>query len=320
MVELVQPSLFEGFDIGVARRSESEMLDWSPSKRGQLEQCPRRYYYQYYGDPLEIVAGQMASLKFYRKLTNSWMLAGILLHQKIKELFGVWKSSGTVEANRFVIDVAQRWQRVRESSVQFVRSGNYREPPARALLMEFVFADSAANKMWREAGERLEKALRGFLTLPGIGPFRAGGLVDGAVIEKRVLVEGPGFRMRGQIDLAWRGNGRVTVADWKSGNRESADSDLQLLAYALAVRNRFDCALDEIDLFRVELGSGRVVPLTVNQQEAARAKARMAQDTALMIDLHKYGKRAIIEAFTPTGSPNICRLCPYQRICPGSEA
>src|SRR6266446_5406940 len=320
MVQVIQQSLFDGFDVGSARRSKSELLDWSPSKRSQLEQCPRRYYYQYYADPLEIVAGQIASLRFYRKLTNSWMLAGILLHQKIKELLGIWRGGGMVEANSFVNEVSQRWQKVRESSVQFARSGNYSEMPTRALLMEFIFVDATANKMWSEAGQRLEKALHGFLTLPSVDPFRRGGLVEDAVIEKRVLVEGQGFRMRGLIDLAWRGNGRVTVADWKSGDRDSADSDLQLLAYALGVQHRFDCALDEVDLFRVELGSGRVVPLTVNQQEAARAKARMAQDTALMIDLHKYGKQRISEAFTPTGSPRVCRLCPYQRICPGSEA
>ena len=179
-----------------------------------------------------------------------------------------------VEAKPFVKDIAQRWQKVRESSVQFVRSGNYSQDPGRVLLMEFIFADSMANKMWWEAGQRLEKALDGFLTLPSVDRFRKGGLVDDAVIEKRVRVEGQGFRMRGQIDLAWRENGRVAVADWKSGGRDGADSDLQLLAYALGVQHRFECELDELDLFRVELGTGNIVLLPINQQEAqARAEA-----------------------------------------------
>jgi len=64
MVQVVQQSLFFGFDTDPPRRSKSALLDWSPSKRGQLEQCPRRYYYQYYADPLEIVVGQPASLRF----------------------------------------------------------------------------------------------------------------------------------------------------------------------------------------------------------------------------------------------------------------
>lgn len=317
-MQLVQTSLFDAFDKRV--RSHSKLLDWSPSRRGQLEQCPRRYYYQYYTDPASTLPDRTVPLQFYRKLSNSWMLSGILLHLKIKEIFGIWRKGGVVHAKPFVKEIARRWQSVRQSSFEFVRGGDYSKPPTRVLLMEFIFGNPEASKIWGEAGQRLERALLGFLTLPSVDRFRTGGLLDDAVIEKRVVVEGQGFRMRGQIDLAWRENGRVTIADWKSGDRDSADSDLQLLAYALGVQHRFDCALDELDLFRVELGSGRVVALPVNQQEAARAKARMAQDTALMIDLHKYGEQGISEAFTPTGSPKVCRLCPYQRICPGSEA
>lgn len=320
MEQLVQQSLFDEFDTGSRNYHKHGLRVWSPSKRGQLEQCPRRYYYQYYGDATEIIAGQTASLQFYRKLSNSWMLAGILLHLKIKEVFGIWRKGKTVEAKPFLKDVDQRWQRVRESSLQFTRGADYSKPTAGVLLMEFIFADSKANKIWWEAGQRLEKALSGFLTLPELEPFRKGGLTGEAAIEKSVRVDGQGFRMRGKIDLAWREDGRVTVADWKSGDRDGADSDLQLLAYALGVQHHFGCELVDLDLFRVQLGSGNVVPLLVNQQEAARAKARMAQDTALMIDLHEYGKQGVIEAFTPTGSPKICRLCPYQRICPESEA
>ena len=320
MEELVQASLFAEFNLGSRSRQTLDSHEWSPSKRNQLEQCPRKYYYQYYGKPADVLNGHPATLKFYRKLSNSWMLAGILLHLKIREVFGIWRKGETVETRTFLKEITQRWQRVRENSLQFARNGNYSQPPTGVLLMEFVFGQTIAHKIWLEAGQRLERAMLGFLTLPELERFRQGGLVNDAAIEQSVRVSGQGFRMRGKIDLAWRENGRVTVADWKSGDREGADSDLQLLAYALGVQHHFDCELEELDLFRVELGSGKPIPLSVNEREAARARARMAQDTQLMSDLHKYGAQGLIEAFTPTGSPRICCMCPYQRICPGSEA
>jgi len=318
-MEATQHSLFEHFDFGRRSDGRLSLRDWSPSKRNNLEQCPRRYYYQYYGDPAEVFNGNQTTLRFYRKLSNSWMLAGILLHLKIKEAFGIWRKGETLDPTSYVKSVEQRWQRVRESSLQFVRAGDYSKASPGVLLMEFVFADSQAHKTWSEAGQRLQKALAGFLTLPEVEMFRQGGLVKDAAIEQSVKVDGPGFRMRGKIDLAWRENGRVRVVDWKSGDREGADSDLQLLAYALGVQHYFRCELVDLDLFRIQLGSGNVVPLQVNEREAARAKARMAQDTAVMVNLHSYGERKVVEAFTPTGSRNICRLCPFQRICPGSE-
>ena len=318
MMQFVQQSFFGDSDMRMASRSR-HLPDWSPSKRGHLFQCPRRYYYEYYSKFLQIPRDQTASLLFYKKLSNSWMLAGILLHLKIREAFGIWRQGATIESNSFVRDIAQWWDRARQSSVQFARSPDYSKPHSKVLLMEFVFEDSDANKTWWEAGQRLEKALLGFLTLSSLERFRIGGLTPDAAIEKRVKVEGQGFRMRGQIDLAWREGSRIAVADWKSGSRDSADSDLQMLAYSLAVKEHFNCALSDVDPFRVELGNGKVIPLTVNEQDAARAKARIAQDTAIMVGLHNYGERGIAEAFTPTGSPKICRLCPYQRVCPGSE-
>jgi hypothetical protein len=258
-------------------------------------------------------------LQFYRKLSNSWLLAGILLHAKIRESFQALRSGARLEPEEMVRAIGQRWERVRETSIQFVKGGNLQEVSGKVLLLEYVFERADADAMWEEAGERLVKALNGFLTLPELEWFRRGGLMPEAAIEQRVKVEGPGFRMRGQVDLAWSENGRVTVADWKSGGRNSGDSDLQLLAYALAAKQHFNCGFGDLDLYRVELDSGRAVRQEVNEIEAARARARIVQDTKLMINLVKYGRAGIAEAFTPTGSQRICRLCPYQQVCPGSE-
>lgn len=317
-----QSSLFTDTTLRIKSDPKKDLLDWSPSKRDVLNQCPRRYYYQYYGASARFATDEheKSQLQFYRKLSNSWMLAGILLHAQIRKQFTALKDGVRNEPEEVVKAINWRWEKVRETSVQFARSGDVSATTGKVLLLEFIFEDPGADAMWSAAGERLGKALTGFMTLPSLEQFRKGGLTHDAAIERRVKVDGRGFCMRGQIDLAWREDGRVTVADWKSGSRDSGDSDLQLLVYALAVQKYFNCRLSELDLFRVELDSGTIVRQEINEQEAARARARMAQDTRLMVDLDKYGQQGVAEAFTPTGSQRVCRLCPYQRICPGSEA
>lgn len=317
-----QPSLFGETALRIKASPKKDLIDWSPSKRNALNQCPRRYYYQYYGGTARFARNepQKSQLQFYRKFSNSWMLAGILLHDKIRKEFQALKEGTPNEPEELVNAINQRWERVRETSVQFVKSGDVSATVGKVLLLEFVFENPDADSIWSAAGERLEKALTGFMTLPSLERFRKGGLTRDAAIEKRVTVDGPGFCMRGQIDLAWKEDGRVTVADWKSGGRDSGDSDLQLLVYSLAVQKQFNCQLSELDLFRVELDCGEIFRQEVNEQEAARARARMAQDTRLMMDLDRYGKQGVADAFTPTGSKWVCRLCPFQRICPGSEA
>lgn len=322
MVSKGQPSLFTETALRIKGDPNKDFLDWSPSKRDVLNQCPRRYYHQYYGASARFATDepQKSLLQFYRKFSNSWMLAGILLHAQIRKEFKVLKDGARNKPEEIVKVINQRWEKVRETSIQFVRSGDVSAMAGKVLLLEFIFQDPGAESMWYTAGERLGKALTGFMTLPALERFRKGGLTSDAAIERPVKVNGRGFRMRGQIDLAWREDGRVTVADWKSGGRDSGDTDLQLLVYSLAVQQHFNCRLSDLDLFRVELDSGTIVRQEVNEQEAARARARMAQDTILMMNLDKYGQQGVAEAFTPTGSQRVCRLCPYQRICPGSEA
>ncbi len=304
MVEQAQQSfLFVEMDPKIQGnpKNKKDLPDWSISKRDQLEQCPRRYYYQHYGSAARMATNDLlkGQLQFYRKLSNSWLLAGILLHLKIRESFQVLRSGTKLAPEEMVRAIRQRWGKARETSNQYAKGGNREEAEGRVLLLEYIFERADADAMWEEAGERLVKALNGFLTLPELERFRREGLMPEAAIEKRVKVEGPGFRMRGQIDLAWPENGRVTVADWKSGGRNSGDSDLQLLAYALAAKQHFNCGLGDLDLYRIELDSGRAVRQEVNEIEAARARARIVQDTELMINLDKYGRAGIAEAFTP---------------------
>ena len=145
MERVLQQSLFEEFDLDRRRDLTLATRDWSPSKRSQLEQCPRRYYYQYYGNPTES-NGSGAPLQFYRKLSNSWMLAGILLHVKIKESFGIWRKGGMVDSKSLVKDVSRRWQRVKESSLQFMRSSDYFKPPPGVLL--YPHNESSTALIW----------------------------------------------------------------------------------------------------------------------------------------------------------------------------
>jgi hypothetical protein len=93
MIRQGQPLLFTETALRKKGDPKDDLLDWSPSKRDVLNQCPRRYYYQYYGASARFAADepQKGQLQFYRKFSNSWMLAGILLHAKIRQEFKALK-------------------------------------------------------------------------------------------------------------------------------------------------------------------------------------------------------------------------------------
>ena len=74
------------FDQGKTERipepDKSTFLEWSYSHRGVLEQCARKYYYQYYGSNLKKSNDDphKGKLHFLKKLQNRNLRTGILLH------------------------------------------------------------------------------------------------------------------------------------------------------------------------------------------------------------------------------------------------
>jgi hypothetical protein len=70
-------------------RKRMQGVEWSYSRRSTLEQCPRKYYFDYYGSALHRAASdpQKARLRGLKKLQNRHERAGEIVHQVIADYF-----------------------------------------------------------------------------------------------------------------------------------------------------------------------------------------------------------------------------------------
>ena len=86
-MDTIQMDLFEviGIDFPTKLKKPTQ-LKWSFSKRGILEQCPRKYYYAYYGSNLTTAKNdpQKEVLRFLKKLQNRHLRTGDILHYVIR--------------------------------------------------------------------------------------------------------------------------------------------------------------------------------------------------------------------------------------------
>ena len=64
----------------------SNFTEWSYSRRSTLEQCARKYYYQYYGANQRTAKNdpQKEKLRFLKKLQNRHLRSGEILHFVIR--------------------------------------------------------------------------------------------------------------------------------------------------------------------------------------------------------------------------------------------
>ena len=319
MLDTSEQLAFEGMGLDPVP-AKSGSIAWSHSRRDVLAQCPLRYYFDYYGSNSRVALSEprKEQLRFLKKLSNRHMRAGDIAHFVIRAYLKRLRGGEEWSLDRVVGWAREVFRRDLEFSRDYRRgtplSGELKAP---ALLSEFYYGVADAEERWAESEERLVAALTNFVRSPKIEPFRRGGGRPDALVETRINLKPGGSTITGVMDLAYPDDGRVVVADWKTGGAGGGeDGVLQLYAYALEATRAFGCDLTDLALYRVGLADDEVAAFTIGEREARRARARISQDLETMEELDAYGREAVAGAFTPCGQRRVCSMCRYQEFCP----
>lgn len=299
---------------------------WSYSRRSTLEQCPRRYYYEYFGAGKRTATQEprKSILHFLKQIQSRHERAGFFLHLAIKTYFGQlrkgisWSSDGLVS-----------WARGKfRRDVDYSRAnpdggGPTDDPYPPVLLSEFYYRDPRADELCAETERRLAQALTTFASDPMLMPFRQAGSREGACVEHSFKLKGVlPCRIEGKVDLAYQQDDRVTIVDWKLGADDATgDDSLQLATYGLWAVEELGCSPDALRICKVFLGSASVVDFSFDDRVLAATRARIMQDAERMLVVLGDGQGAVVDVFTPCAMPAVCRQCSFLAACPaGKEA
>ena len=316
----IQLTLFEKKKVEKPSKSDKPVFSqWSYSRRGVLEQCSRKYYYQYYGSNLNTAKNdpQKEKLHFLKKLQNRHLRSGDILHFVISWYLKEFQRGRQPSLNRLL-----QWARTdfradirfsRQYEPEFPLSDNFRDPK---LLLEFYYGMPDAESLCAESEERLITALTNFITSQNLTQFREGACKASALIEESARLKANDFTLSGKVDLAYWESDRLVIVDWKIGSTGGSDDSLQMLAYAWWAKQEFECPVDYIIPHRVHLADNTVSTFNVSEKALTRVEARVLQDLERMQEMDNYGKQGIVDAFTPCAQPKICALCQFQEVCP----
>jgi len=310
--------------VSLAQEQGSPSISWSRSRRAVLEQCLRRYYYDYYA--VSVARAQNApvleQLRFLKAIQNRYQRTGSIAHLVI--------ATGLRRAQHKEVwdaDHLRNWARKLfradvEYSQQHSKSASSATRGLKPVLLhEHYYGIANASDLCRAAEQRLLDAITAFAEDTRLEEFRREGSRAGAIVEGSASFAVFGNRASGKIDLAFMDGPLVTIADWKLGEPGSrADDSLQLGAYALWAEHAFRTVPAAIRVCNVHLRHGEVVWFPVSDKSLANTRARIAQDFERIRLMHEYGEQGIVEAFTPCVQPKVCALCPYQSVCAEGRA
>ena len=152
---------------------------------------------------------------------------------------------------------------------------------------------SDAQFLCDEAEERLIGALTNFVKNQNFAQFHEGASDPTALIEEIVHMKNNYFTLNGKVDLAYQKDDKVVMVDWKIGDSGSSDDSLQMLAYALWAKQKFELPSNSITLHLAHLGNNTVSTFNVDEKKLRRVEARILQDLDRMQAADNRGKRVL---------------------------
>ena len=143
MSDAVQLDLFGNAQTDTVKETQ---IEWSYSRRQTLEQCARRYYYDYYGAKVRLATAdlQKDDIRFLSMLSNRYLRSGNILHIAIRLHYKHGDSSG-----KWLVDWARRIYR---ADYEYSRAGGGARPPDEryppTMLLEFYYGQPDAETLY----------------------------------------------------------------------------------------------------------------------------------------------------------------------------
>ena len=299
-------------------------FSWSKSRHEKYAECPRAYYFAYYGSwgGWEAPAGSpVRELYVLKKLSSRWQWAGSVVHAAVKRVLSRAKVTGDLVPLERVLDRTRararaEWAGSREKSY-------WREASRIVGLLEHEYGEPVADADWKRLYEQVvEGSLRALYGSEVLREILETPRQDWLVVDELDAWEFEGTKVWVAVDFAYRGrDGRVHVLDWKTGKERGVDH-VQVGIYALYAKQKWGVPADGV--------AGGLVYLVGNGTPAGE-RVTVAADPATL-EACKVEMRASIAGMkaaladparnlaSEDGFPRVeprerCRRCPFRRPC-----
>ncbi|MBB4637504.1 PD-(D/E)XK nuclease family protein [Longimicrobium terrae] len=242
----------------------STQLSWSHSRGRLLEECPRAYYWRYYGSQDGWRRGPGtppdAELAWRLKhLTTLHSVLGQAIHESAREI------ATAIQERRAAPDEGRLTDQVRialHAACAVRRADFLRDPKRYPLLQSVYYTGTFDPREVAAVRSKLKPCVRNLLASPVWEAARMlppEGLI---VVDSLSTAELDGTPVYAAPDLVMAGpGGECTFVDWKSGKRGDPDVHAQIATYAWFAQRRLGLVFGE------GRWSGRAVYLAESDEE-----------------------------------------------------
>jgi hypothetical protein len=292
-------------------------FSWSFSRRRSFGDCPRKYWFHYYGSwggwapdaPAE--ARELYRLK---QLTGLHLLAGDVVHRVIERALRAWARGVKPDAENAVTWCKSEMQRSFTES----REGLWTENPKRyARLFEHHYGPTPDRELLERIAAKVGTSVRNFFTSQAFGVIRESDPALWLPMETLDSFDFEGTKVFAVPDFACRRNDEVLLFDWKTGRRDERNRD-QVVLYTLFAAAKWGADPDKVSGAPVYLlAGGDFEPIATSVEDRDRLGGIMRTSIAAMRERLADPERNLSRKEDFEATPGqVCRWCNFRGVCP----
>jgi len=295
-------------------------FSWSLSRHRTFQDCPRRYWFHYYGswggwshDAPE----EARELYLLKNITNLDLCAGDTVHRAIERALEDWARGRKPDPEAVVLWCKQEMQRAFEDS----RNERWRESPKRhARLFEHHYGPRPDRATLERIGAKVGTSVRAFFAGGAFARIRETNPDDWLPMETLDSFEFEGTKVFAVPDFACRADGEIILFDWKTGRKDERNVD-QVVLYTLFAVAKWGAERSKVRGAPVYLlEGGAFEPQEITATDLDRVGSLVRSSIAEMRKRLEdpAGNVAPRGKFGPTPGP-VCRKCPFRGVCPDAR-
>jgi hypothetical protein len=294
-------------------------FSWSVSRDSVLRECPRKYYFNYYGywdGWLRDAPERTREIYILKQLKNRATWVGQTVHDCVaRTLQNVSRGVPLLPVDE-ILSITRNLMR---QDYRHSRSGRYRQNPKMYCgLFEHEYDVEVTDEQWKRTADEVDSCLRTFYGSEHFRNLRDTPAGDYLEVERFSSFYVDSTEIRIKLDCATREHGRVVIWDWKTGKKEAdAGFSVQMGCYALYAREAYRAKLAEIVTRRFDLTHGVLHEHAVTQPSIdeilAYVRGSIADMRGLLDDVA--GNAAEESKFAKVARRSVCLKCNFLRVC-----
>jgi hypothetical protein len=293
-------------------------FSWSKSRDDVFRECPRKYYFQYYGSwgGWEIDSDpRVRALYTLKHLQTRHQWAGAAVHECITTAVANLRRGVEAldESAAIATTIGLMRLHYRDS-----RNGAYWRSPKWGGLLEHEYGQEIPNHEWKRVADHVAECLRVFYHSDVFEVVRTCAPVQILEVEEFSSFVLDGIKVNVRLDLGYRDAEGIIVYDWKTGTCDAGDHALQLACYASYAVRRWGVDVGRITTVEFNLATGELHehhPGPSDLDALRQYALASAGDMQQLLD-DPAANTASEERFALAENQDVCWSCTYRKECP----